>query len=169
VGSGSGDGWSGRAFGLALAGTLPLESVVPARTARRVDTWLELASRTAVDRRWRAAHPHTLLERRLVDGSVGLSVERDEEIGFRVWAPRHGCYLVTPDGRRVIAAPPAGPAWRWERLVLAQVLPLAAVLRGMDVLPAPWRSQAAPSPSWGAPAPARRRWLAGSSPAERDS
>jgi hypothetical protein len=134
VGSGNGDGWSGRAFGITLAGTLPLESVVPARAARRPDTWLELASRTAVDRRWRAAHPHTLLERRLVDGRVGLSVERDEEIGFRVWAPRHGCYLVTPDGRRVIAAPPAGPAWRWERLVLAQVLPLAAVLRGMDVL-----------------------------------
>ena len=88
----------------------------------------------AVDRRWRSAHPHTLLERRLVDGSVGLSVERDEEIGFRIWAPRHGCYLVTPDGRRVIAAPPSGPAWRWERLVLAQVLPLAAVLRGMHVL-----------------------------------
>jgi hypothetical protein len=134
VSSGNGDGWSGRAFGLALAGTLPLESVVPARATRRADTWLELASRIAVDRRWRAAHPRTLLERRFVDGSVGLSVERDEEIGFRVWAPRHGCYLVTPDGRRVIAAPPAGPAWRWERLVLAQVLPLASVLRGMDVL-----------------------------------
>jgi hypothetical protein len=61
-------------------------------------------------------------------------VQRDEEIGFRVWAPRHGCYLVAPDGRRVLAAPPAGPAWRWERLVLAQVLPLAAVLRGMEIL-----------------------------------
>jgi hypothetical protein len=134
VGSGSGDGWFGRAFGLVLAGDLPLESVAPARPGRRVDTWLERASRAAVDRRWRSARPHTLLERRLVDGSVGLSVERDEEMGFRVWAPRHGCYLVTPDGRRVIAAPPSGPAWRWERLVLAQVLPLAAVLRGTHVL-----------------------------------
>jgi hypothetical protein len=134
VASGNGDGWSGRAFGLALAGNLPLESVVPAPAARRADTWLERTARTDLDRRWRAAHPRTLLERRLVDGTVGLSVERDEEIGFRVWAPRHGCYLVAPDGRRVLAAPPAGPAWRWERLVLAQVLPLAAVLRGMDVL-----------------------------------
>jgi hypothetical protein len=134
VGSGNGDGWYGRAFGLVLAGTLPLEGVGPTRPQRRADTWLERISRTAVDRRWRVAHPQTLLERRLIDGSVGLSVERDEEIGFRVWAPRHGCYLVAPDGRRIAAAPPAGPAWRWERLVLAQVLPLAAALRGMHVL-----------------------------------
>lgn len=134
MGSGSGDGWSGRAFGLALEGTLGLESVVSSRAKERPDTCLELAPRVAVDRRWRNARPRTVLERRLHDGSIGLSVERDEEVGFRVWAPRHGCYLVTPDGRRVIGAPPSGPAWRWERLVLAQVLPLAAVLRGMDIL-----------------------------------
>jgi len=135
VGSGKvSAGWSGRAFGLVLAGDLPLEGVVPASATRQPDTWLERASRTDVDRRWRAARPETLLERRLADGRVGLSVQRDDEIGFRVWAPRHGCYLVAPDGRRIVAAPPAGPAWRWERLVLAQVLPLAAVLRGMDVL-----------------------------------
>jgi hypothetical protein len=133
VGSGN-DGWAGRAFGLNLAGTLRLEGVVAARAGRRADTWLERTARAAIDRRWRDARPSTLVERRLVDGSVGLSVQRDDTIGFRVWAPRHGCYLVAPDGRRVMAAPPSGPAWRWERLVLAQVLPLAAVLRGMDVL-----------------------------------
>lgn len=129
-----GDSWSGRAFGLGLAGTLALDGVVAAGTTGRTDTWLERAPRTEVDRRWREATPRTLLDRRLGDGRVGLSVACDDEIGFRVWAPRHGCYLVSPDGRRVLGAPPAGPAWRWERLVLAQVLPLAAVLRGLDVL-----------------------------------
>ena len=110
------------------------QSVVAATQApTRADTWLERAPRAAVDREWRRARPRTLLERRLVDGRVGLSVQADDDVGFRVWAPRHGCYLVAPDGRRVLGAPPAGPAWRWERLVLAQVLPLAAVLRGMDV------------------------------------
>jgi hypothetical protein len=129
-----GDFWSGRAFGLALAGTLALESVVAGtRAAILPDTWLERAPRAAVDRRWRQARPRTLLERRLVDGRVGLSVQADDDVGFRVWAPRHGCYLVAPDGCRILGAPPAGPAWRWERLVLAQVLPLAAVLRGREV------------------------------------
>ena len=129
-----GDSWSGRAFGLTLAGTLALEGVVAAPATPAPDTWLVRTPRAEVDRRWRAARPRTLLDRRLVDGSVGLSVACDDEIGFRVWAPRHGCYLVSPDGRRVLAAPPAGPAWRWERLVLAQVLPLAAVLRGLELL-----------------------------------
>ena len=128
------DPWAAQAFGLTLAGTLALESVVAATQApTRADTWLERAPRATVDREWRRARPRTLLERRLVDGRVGLSVQADDDVGFRVWAPRHGCYLVAPDGRRVLGAPPAGPAWRWERLVLAQVLPLAAVLRGMDV------------------------------------
>lgn len=133
MGSGN-DGWAGRAFGLTLAGTLPLEGVAPAAADRRPDTVVERAPRAVVDASWRGAVPRRLLESRLVDGSVGLSVDHDETRGFRIWAPRHGCYLVAPDGRRVLAAPPSGPAWRWERLVLAQVLPLCAVLRGRDVL-----------------------------------
>ena len=127
------DSWSGRAFGLTLAGTLALESVVAAPATDRADTWLQRAPRAVVDRLWREARPRTLLERRLIDGRIGLSVQTDEDVGFRVWAPRHGCYVVSPDGRRILGAPPGGAAWRWERLVLAQVLPLAAVLRGLDV------------------------------------
>jgi hypothetical protein len=129
-----GASWSGRAFGLTLAGTPALDGVVASRAVSRPDTRLERVARREVDRRWREARPRILLERRLADASVGLSVQCDDDVGFRVWAPRHGCYLVSPDGRHVACAPPAGPAWRWERLVLAQVLPLAAVLRGFDVL-----------------------------------
>lgn len=133
MGSGN-DGWAGHAFGLTLAGTLPLEGVVAAAPSRRADVRLERTARRAVDEAWRAATPRTLLEARLVDGSVGLSVAHDDALGFRVWAPRHGAYLIAADGRRVRAAPPTDPAWRWERLVIAQVLPLCAVLRGKDVL-----------------------------------
>jgi hypothetical protein len=133
VGSGN-DGWAGRAFGLRLAGTLRLEGVVASSPGSQADTWLERAPRADVDGRWRAANPHTVVEHRLMDGSVGMSVQRDDKLGFRIWAPRHGCYLVAPNGRNVLAAPPSGPAWRWERLVLAQVLPLAAVLRGKEIL-----------------------------------
>jgi hypothetical protein len=128
------DLWAARAFGLALAGTLSLDGVGAAPAPARPDVRLERASRAEVDRRWRAGRPRTLLDRRLADGSVGLSIAGDDAIGYRVWAPRHGCYLVAADGRSVLAAPPSGPAWRWERLVLAQVLPLAAVLRGFEVL-----------------------------------
>jgi hypothetical protein len=134
VGSGNGDGWSGRAFGLSLAGDLALEGIVASPIDQPPDTRLCRFPRAEVDRRWRETDPSALLERRLVDGGVGLSVHRDAGVGFRVWAPRHGCYLVAPDGTHVAAAPSAVATWRWERLVLAQVLPLAAVLRGMEIL-----------------------------------
>ena len=73
------------------------------------------------------------MERRLVDGSVGMSIDRADDGRFRIWAPRHGCYVLSPDGGEIFGATPAGPAWRWERLVLAQALPLAAVLQGLEV------------------------------------
>jgi hypothetical protein len=92
-------------------------------------------ARAEVDRRWHAGrNRQALLERRLPNGRVGLAVAYDDSVGFRVWAPCHGCYLVAPDGRLVLAAPPTAACGQWERLVLAQVLPLAAVLRGMDLL-----------------------------------
>ena len=134
VGSGNANAWAGRAFGLSLAGDLALEGVVASPLDRHPDTRLCRVPRAGVDRVWRDAHPSALLERRLVDGRVGLSVQRDARVGFRVWAPRHGCYLVAPDGTHIAAAPSAGAAWRWERLLLAQVLPLAAALRGMEIL-----------------------------------
>ena len=63
-----------------------------------------------------------------------MSVDRADDGSFRIWAPRHGCYHVHADGLTVVGSPPAGPAWRWERLVLAQVLPLSAALQGLEVL-----------------------------------
>jgi len=102
VGSGNRDGWSGRAFGLALEGSLGLDCVVETRPAKRADTRLERVPRADVDRHWRAATPRTVFERRLADGRVGISVERDDELGFRVWAPRHGCFIVAPDRKSVV-------------------------------------------------------------------
>jgi hypothetical protein len=129
-----GDVWSAAAFGLAVGGSLPLESLVRTTAKGPPDTSVDPVSRAALDRRWRAARPRTLLERRVAGGGLGLTVHHDDVLGYRVWAPRHGAWLVAPDGRTVTGAPPSGPRWRWERLVLAQALPLAAVLRGMEVL-----------------------------------
>lgn len=59
-----------------------------------------------------------------------FTVDRSH-LGVRVWAAHHGCYLVAPDGSGALCAPPGGSSWRWQRLVLAQVLPLLASLQGM--------------------------------------
>ena len=130
----AGGSWSAVAFGLAVHGPLRLDSLVAAPATGPPDTRVERASRAALDARWRAARPRPLLERRVAGGGIGLTVQHDAAAGYRVWAPRHGAWVVAPDGRTVTGAAPSGPRWRWERLVLAQALPLASVLQGMEVL-----------------------------------
>jgi hypothetical protein len=126
--------WSAAAFGLAVHGPLAIESLVPGPADGPRETRIAAVPRGGLDTRWHAARPRVLLERRVAGGGVGLRVEHDPEAGFRVWAPRHGAWLVAPDGRAIGGAPPNGPRWRWERLVVAQALPLAAVLQELEVL-----------------------------------
>jgi hypothetical protein len=73
-----------------------------------------------------------VIDRRLADGRRLMTIEHDQEVGFRIWASRFGRHIVSNDGLHVESALPAVPAWRWQRLLFAQVLPLAAALRGLD-------------------------------------
>jgi hypothetical protein len=61
-----------------------------------------------------------------------MIVERHEQ-GFFIWAPRYGMHAISADGARVRSAVPRVAAWRWERLLFAQVLPLAAALAGREL------------------------------------
>jgi hypothetical protein len=70
------------------------------------------------------------VDRRFTDGSQMMVVEHDEEAGYLVSAPRYGSHVLDGHGSRVRCALPTGPAWQWERLLFAQVLPLAAALSG---------------------------------------
>jgi hypothetical protein len=74
-----------------------------------------------------------LLERQHLDGRLMMAVDATEDGGFHVWAPRYGRHLVAEDGSLVRSAIPRVAPWRWERLLFAQVLPLAAALRGREL------------------------------------
>jgi hypothetical protein len=96
---------------------------------------VELADENALDERWAdATSPEPIFERPFDDGRPFLRVERDEHVGYRVWAHGHGTHLVTPDGGRCSSALPDGPVWRGLKLLAAQMLPLLTVLRGREVL-----------------------------------
>jgi hypothetical protein len=75
-----------------------------------------------------------VLERRYPNGRLMIAVEHDAALGYRVRAPGYGRHLVSPDGRLVTSALPRITEWRWQRLLFAQVLPLAATLRGRELL-----------------------------------
>jgi hypothetical protein len=43
-------------------------------------------------------------------------------------------FLLSADGREIVAAPAHASPWRWQRYLIGQALPLAAVLQGVEVL-----------------------------------
>lgn len=70
-----------------------------------------------------------------LEGRKTLSVRFREDRGYLLTLPTIGSYRVRPDGLRVTCIPePAAAAWRWQRALVNQVLPLTATLRGFEVL-----------------------------------
>ena len=126
-------GWRGRAFGLDIESNRRLASVGE-RSGTPLARTLELEFEPV--RALKAAFPRgaqVLVERAPVPGRPRVRVELDANLGFHIWAPGFGRYLVARDGTRIRAGVPDRPGIRWERLLLAQPLPLAAVLQGLEL------------------------------------
>jgi hypothetical protein len=80
-----------------------------------------------------AGDAETIVCRRQRNGRPMLVVERSGR-AYRVRAPRYGDHIVSADGRSVACVIPRHGEWRWQRLLYAQSLPLAAQLQGLNVL-----------------------------------
>ena len=80
---------------------------------------------------WCGANPKRTREVRQ-EGAMLLSVDQDDSRGYLLTAPGIGSALVDPSGLQVLCAPEA-QAREWEALLIGQVLPLAATLRGLEV------------------------------------
>ncbi len=68
------------------------------------------------------------------DGAVSVRIEAHPEAGYLIWGPAYGRHILTADGRRALCAPGGCAADWWQRLLIAQVLPFAALLHGLEVL-----------------------------------
>jgi hypothetical protein len=124
----------GQAFGIAVDApvALPLGAVANGATSSRRTT-LGLTSRADVDRTWRNRETTWLLKTRY-EGRLLLGVEHEPELGYRIYAPRYGRHHVSPDGRSISSVLPNVAPWRWQRLLFAQAIPLAATLQGVESL-----------------------------------
>src|SRR5262249_6315187 len=98
----------------------------------RTIRWLHTSTRELASL-WKESDARRMLERRHPDGRLFLRVDHDERVGYLVHAPHFGRHLIAPDGGTITSALPTLPPSRWERLFLARVLPLAAVLHGLEV------------------------------------
>ena len=101
-------------------------AVEPSTHVRRV-ALAEIASR------WADARPERVRELRGRDGSVLLSVDADPVHGYLMRTPRDGRFLVSRTGLEILCAPLARAAQSWTGLLVGQLLPLVATLRGLEV------------------------------------
>ncbi len=75
-----------------------------------------------------------LCDQRQADGTIGFQIEAHPRAGYRIWSPARGTHLLARDGRRLASFPgDCGEGTGWQRLLIAQVLPFAATLRGLEV------------------------------------
>jgi hypothetical protein len=130
--------WSGHAFGIPLRGRVEVDGVEHSAEAI-VDlppTTLELAADDELASGWSSADgAERLREWRFDDGALEGSLDRHPERGCRLSVHGYGTFVVSADGRRIDCAPAVGEErWRWQRCLIGQVLPLAAALRGAEVL-----------------------------------
>jgi hypothetical protein len=85
-------------------------------------------------RRWQAlsAAPTRVREVRFGEALV-RTIDFAEPAGYLLWNHGHGRVLISSDGRELLCEPDATNA-QWATIVVAQALPLAATLRGLEVL-----------------------------------
>lgn len=131
---------NGMAFGLTLEVDPKIE--IPGILdvdAPALSSQVHLPTRVKLDppelqRRWsRVEHPPERV-RELRDGeTVLLSVELAPPAGYLLHAPGFARILIAPDGTELICDPEPGSS-QWSTLLPAQALPLAATLRGFEVL-----------------------------------
>jgi hypothetical protein len=122
------------AFGLDVELGFPVEGLAPADTAptgRPLS--LELAEPEQVAEGWDSDETVRLREWRHDDGSLEGALESHPRLGYRLFADGYGDYAVAADGTAIRCAPPDAEDWRWQRCLIGQVLPLAAVLQALEL------------------------------------
>jgi hypothetical protein len=125
--------YGGSAFGLDLTASFQVAGLLdePLVPARPDPTVLARSAAVELERDW-PVDAKRICDLRFPEGPR-LTIEH-ADAGFRLEVDDWGVYLISADGRVITFAPPDAEDWRWQRLLTAQVLPLAALLRGRELL-----------------------------------
>lgn len=100
-----------------------------APTGRALDMLLDRRGAT----RW-PAQARLISGQENPDGTLEIRIEADPEAGFLLGGPRYGRHVLSPEGRRLRCIPDDAAEADWQRFAIAQVLPFAAALQGLEVL-----------------------------------
>ena len=123
------------AFGITIEATFQAPGL-PESSARLPRTRVERVSAETIAGHWEPEGSRRLEEeilskrRREPDRTIDRSAAGE----YLLYARHFGTALISPSGDRVLCAPPAVQAWRWQRFLVGRVLPWAALLRGRELL-----------------------------------
>jgi hypothetical protein len=122
------------AFGLDVRSEITL-AFLEGSTAKPTGRVLEIsgADGDAAKLGW-PEHAELVCEERQPDGSVIFRIEAHPEAGYLISGPQYGTILLSADGRRLQCASTGLPDAAWQRLLIAQALPFAALLRGLEII-----------------------------------
>jgi hypothetical protein len=121
-------------FGLDVHSAEPLlllQGAPGIASGRRLE--LELVGPDAAEPPWPQS-AEIVCDQRERDGAVSFQIEADREAGYLIWGPAYGRHILSADGTSLLCAPVGCAAAAWQRLLVAQVLPFAALLHGLEVL-----------------------------------
>ncbi len=119
------------AFGLDIESAMPLALLDGAKaepTARKLGVSVTDGARL----RWPASS-RRLCDDFQPDGSLVYQIEAHPDTGYLISGPEYGAHLLSPDGQLLQCDPEGVPDGSWQRLLIAQVLPFAALLHGLEV------------------------------------
>lgn len=125
--------WSGSAFGLSLRSEFPLPGFTRVDGDPDRDRGVELALSRQPGEPFSGAE--RLQEWHYPDGTLGLTIDRERERGYRFFLYGAGVFELAADGSRVLLRlePELEDLWDWRRYLIGQVLPFAALLHELEV------------------------------------
>lgn len=121
------------AFGLDIDSEIPLsflEGSAAKPCGRTLSISVQAADTVKLD--WPES-AELVCDERQPDGGVTFRIEAHAKAGYLISGPEYGAYLLSADGRRLRCFPEDRPEGSWQRLLIAQVLPFAALLQGLEV------------------------------------
>jgi hypothetical protein len=121
------------AFGLDIACEQPLSLLAPARaraTGRRLR--VELVQQSQAASLWPDG-ARRICVRSDRAGEPLFTIDEHPRAGYRVWGRDRGSYILDAAASRLLCVPDQPRSRSWERFLVGQVLPFAALLSGLEI------------------------------------